>query len=67
MRAQENESGEGWIPGAIGFIIGFFAMLILASSDIERSGEAVGSLRDCEALLPRNQTCHIIAVPEDKD
>ena len=52
----------------IGFLIGLFLGDYICSSQHGDTLKMVNkAMIDCEASLPRNQHCYIIAVPPDKD
>ena len=59
--------------GVIGFLVGMIATLILMLmiyqgsdiSDLERS--SMTAKRECEASLPRNQSCEVVVTAKIKD
>ena len=52
----------------IGFLLGLFLGDYICSSQHGDTLKMVNkAMIDCEASLPRNEHCYIIAVPPDKD
>lgn len=59
--------------GGLGFLVGMIAMLILMFvlyqgsdiSDLELS--SMTAKRECEASLPRNQSCEVVVTAKIKD
>ena len=56
------------IANLIGFLLGSFVGDYICSSQHGDTLKTVNkAIADCEASLPRNQRCYIIAVPPSKD
>lgn len=60
---MDQDQGD-WFSVAMGFLLGFAAAALVAHVGI--LGDAKDAVNVCEAELPRDQHCVIVAVPEEE-
>lgn len=64
-KIEEKQSSSGFIFGVIlGVIIGIFGMIVITTKEMKFYNDAHAIKTQCEAELPRNQTCKIIIKAE---
>lgn len=60
-----GKSEVGLYSFGFGLLIGGIVAMTLANSDIAKASSQRLKIEVCEAKLPRDKYCHIIAVPEE--
>ena len=61
-----NTDTDKFMTGAMaGVAVVVVGLMVLTASGVGALAEYKQSIAECEETLPRNQRCHIIAVPTD--